>query len=215
MLQPSSRLFPLHLASQRSIQRLAHLNGIATLALRLFLAPVLWMAGMNKFTSFDSTVEWFGNSDWGLGLPLPGLMAGLATATELVGAVLLTLGLFTRLITLPLIFTMLVAIASVHWENGWQAIADPQAPFANQSVIASTEKLERARSILREHGNYDWLTSSGKFVILNNGIEFATSYLAMLLALLFLGGGRYVSVDFWLMRWLNYKTMVSDATEAH
>jgi uncharacterized membrane protein YphA (DoxX/SURF4 family) len=189
--------------TQKYLTRLPHLDGIATLALRLFLVPVFWMAGISKYNSFENTVEWFGNTEWGLGLPLPWLMAFLATATELLGALLLTLGLFTRAITLPLIITMLVAIFSVHWDNGWQAIADPQAPFANEAVVASAEKLERARTILRTHGNYEWLTSSGKFVILNNGIEFATSYLTMLLALLFLGGGRYVSMDYWL--WRKYK----------
>ena len=29
--------------------------------------------------------------------------------------------------------------------------------------------LERARELLQQHGNYDWLTSSGKLVVLNNG----------------------------------------------
>lgn len=197
------------LTIENNLKRLSHFDGIATLALRLFLAPVFWMAGLSKLHSFDSTVEWFGNSDWGLGLPLPWLMAFLATATELVGALLLILGLFTRAIALPLIITMLVAITSVHWENGWQAIADSKAPFANQSVIASTEKLERARTILREHGNYEWLTSSGKLVILNNGIEFATSYVVMLLALLFMGGGRYLSLDYWL--WHSIKRRINNA----
>ena len=32
--------------------------------------------------------------------------------------------------------------------NGWQAIADPNAPFASAQVIASSEKLEKARQIL-------------------------------------------------------------------
>lgn len=194
-------------AIERGLTRLAHLDGLATLALRLFLAPIFWMAGLNKLTAFDSTVDWFGNSEWGLGLPLPWLMAFLATATELAGAVLLTLGLLTRAIALPLIVTMLVAITSVHWDNGWQAIADPQAPFANEAVIASAEKLDRAREILRTHGNYNWLTSSGKFVVLNNGIEFATSYLVMLLALLFMGGGRYLSLDYWL--WRSFKKHIN------
>lgn len=125
-------------------------------------------------------------------------MAALATAAELAGAVLLTLGLFTRLISIPLIVTMLVAIFAVHWGNGWQAIADAQAPFANEQVVAATEKLERARQILQTHGNYEWLTASGKFVILNNGIEFVTTYLLMLLALVALGGGKYHSMDYWL-----------------
>ena len=211
MLQ--TRLLQTHRALEQSLQKLGHVDGLATLALRFILVPVFWMAGMQKLNHFDGTVEWFGNSDWGLGLPLPWLLALLATATELLGAILLALGLLTRLIAVPLIITMLVAIISVHWENGWQAIADPQAAFATESVIASSEKLERARDILREHGNYNWLTSSGKFVILNNGIEFAAIYLSMLLALLFLGGGRYVSVDYWLMSWLYDKNIKQSSRE--
>ncbi len=175
-------------------------SNLASLALRLYLAPIFWMAGMSKLNSFDSTVDWFGNSDWGLGLPFPFLMAVLATAAELIGAVLLVLGLFTRLISIPLMITMLIAILCVHWDNGWQAIADANAPFANEQVLAAPEKLERARDILQTHGNYEWLTASGKFVILNNGIEFATTYLIMLLALAGLGGGKYHSIDYWLRK---------------
>jgi uncharacterized membrane protein YphA (DoxX/SURF4 family) len=178
---------------------------LASLALRLYLAPIFWMAGTSKLNAFDSTVEWFGNSDWGLGLPFPFLMAILATAAELIGAVLLLLGLFTRLISIPLIITMLIAILCVHWDNGWQAIADANAPFANAQVLAAPEKLEHARDILQTHGNYEWLTASGKFVILNNGIEFAATYLIMLLALAGLGGGRYHSLDYWLNFYLSHK----------
>lgn len=181
---------------------------LASLLLRLYLAPIFWMAGINKLNSFDDTVDWFGNSDWGLGLPFPWLLAFLATATELAGAILLTLGLFTRLISIPLIVTMLVAITSVHWENGWQAIADAHAPFANEQVMAAPEKLARARDILQEHGNYEWLTASGKFVILNNGIEFAATYLIMLLALIGLGAGKYHSLDYWLTQYWQRKKSV-------
>lgn len=182
-------------------------NNLASLLLRLYLAPIFWMAGLSKFNSFENIVDWFGNSEWGLGLPAPWLMAFLATATELGGAILLTLGLFTRLISIPLIVTMLVAITHVHWENGWQAIADAHAPFANEQVLAAPEKLERARSILQEHGNYEWLTASGKLVILNNGIEFATTYLIMLLALIGLGAGKYHSLDYWIARHWQHKKM--------
>ncbi len=181
---------------------------LASLLLRLYLAPIFWMAGINKLNSFDDTVDWFGNSDWGLGLPFPWLLAFLATATELAGAILLTVGLFTRLISIPLIVTMLVAITSVHWENGWQAIADAHAPFANEQVMAAPEKLARARDILQEHGNYEWLTASGKFVILNNGIEFAATYLIMLLALIGLGAGKYHSLDYWLTQYWQRKKSV-------
>lgn len=158
------------------------------------------MAGLHKYQSFDSTVDWFGNADYGLGLPFPWLMAFLATSTELLGALLLALGLATRWISIPLMITMLVAAVTVHLANGWQAIADPNGIFTNPQVLDSAEKLARAKEILQEHGDYNWLTSSGNFVILNNGIEFAVTYFVMLLSLFFMGGGRYVSVDYWLAR---------------
>ena len=33
-----------------------------------------------------------------------------------------------------------------------------------------------------------------------NGVEFAVTYLIMLLALAFLGAGRYVSLDYWIRK---------------
>jgi len=51
-----------------------------------------------------------------------------------------------------------------------------------------------------EHGNYGWLAEKGSLVVLNNGIEFAVTYLVMLLSLFFTGGGRFVSVDYYLSR---------------
>lgn len=175
-------------------------DGLPALALRLYLVPVFWMAGMSKYNAFDATADWFGNTDYGLGLPFPVLLAFLATAAELIGAVFLALGLATRWVSIPLLITMLVAVFAVHWPHGWQAIADPNGVFANASVLASGEKLAAARDILQAHGHYEWLTGSGSFAIINNGIEFAVTYAVMLLALMSLGGGRYVSVDFWLAR---------------
>lgn len=95
---------------------------------------------------------------------------------------------------------MLVAALSVHWQNGWQAIHDLQSPWSNELAVGAGERLQRAKSILAEHGNYDWLTETGNFVVSNNGIEWAATYFVMLLALFFLGGGRYVSIDYWIRR---------------
>lgn len=184
---------------------LSHLEGIAPLLLRLYLVPTLWMAGSKKidfgtFMPYQSTVDWFGNPDWGLGMPAPALMAFLAGWTEVLGAIFLAVGFAVRWISIPLMFTMVVAATSVHWDNGWQAIADPEGPFANERVEASAQRLGAAKEILKEHGNYDWLTESGPIVILNNGIEFAATYFLMLLSLMFMGGGRYFSLDYWLAR---------------
>ena len=173
--------------------RLQYLDGLAPLALRLYLVPVFWMAGTQKIAGMENTIEWFGNPEWGLGLPYPWLMAHLAAYTEAIGALLLLLGLATRWISIPLMVTMLVAIFAVHWDNGWAAIADSSA----QEVAV---RLGAAKEILREHGNYSWLTEKGNFVVLNNGIEFGVTYFVMLLALLFTGGGRFTSVDYYLFR---------------
>ena len=173
---------------------------VAPLLLRLYLIPIFWMAGTQKLGHFEDTVAWFGNPEWGLGLPFPLLMASLAVATEIGGAILLTVGLATRWISIPMMFTMLVAAVTVHLQNGWLAISAAAGPFATERTAGAIDRLDRVKSILQEHGNYEWLTENGSVVILNNGIEFAATYLIMLLALLFLGGGRYISIDYWLAR---------------
>lgn len=192
------------------------LDFLAPVLLRLFLAIIFIAAGMQKMSSFDSVVSWFGNPDWGLGLPFPWLMAFLATAAELVGGFLLLIGLATRLITIPLMITMLVAIFAVHLEDGWFAIApsNPETsmaqplaaigiPAAKRSLENSAEvgkRLDAAKKILREHGNYSWLTEKGTLVVLNNGIEFAATYFIMLLVLFFGGAGRFLSIDYWIAK---------------
>ncbi len=176
------------------------LDFLSPLALRLYLAPVFWIAGTTKLDGFDDIVEWFGNSDWGLGLPFPYLMALLATWTEILGAIALVIGLGVRWISLPLMGTMAVAIVSVHWGNGWQAIVDAKSPYPPADIDSALERLGAAKDILQTHGNYDWLTASGNFVISNNGIEWAATYFIMLLALFFIGGGRYLSLDYWIRR---------------
>ncbi len=173
---------------------------IAPLLMRLYLVPIFWLAGTTKVAGFDNTVQWFGNDDWGLGLPFPFILAVLAIGAEVVGAIALLLGLGVRVMAVPLMFTMFIAMTSVHGQYGWQAIADANAPFANERVQAAVEKKEVIISLLQEHGNYEWLTSSGNIVMLNNGIEFAATYFIMLLALFFMGGGRYVSLDYWVKR---------------
>ena len=188
------------LRAQGLLDRCTSVDFVAPLLIRLYLVPVFWMAGWNKLQGFESTVAWFGNPDWGLGLPLPWLMAALATAAELGGAVLLALGLAVRWITLPLMVTMLVAILTVHWDNGWLAIAEGSGLFATERTMMATERLAQAKALLREHGNYAYLTEHGSLVMLNNGIEFAATYFLMLLSLFFTGAGRYVSVDDWIRR---------------
>lgn len=167
---------------------------VAPLLLRLYLVPVFWMAGTMKLGSMESTIEWFGNPDWGLGLPLPFLMAWIATLTEVVGAVCLFFGFATRWISIPLIITMVVAAVTVHLPNGWLAIAEGGGLFASERTMGAIQRLDRAKEILQDNANYSWLTENGSLVILNNGIEFAATYTIMLVVLLYVGAGK-LSID--------------------
>ena len=126
-----------------------------------------------------------------------------------------------RLVAIPLAITMFVAGWSVHLDNGWPAIAPSNPPAVciagsdertaanplvrfikcynvNERTIEASERLARAKSILREHGNFRYLNGSGALVKLNSGIEFAATYFAMLIALMVIGGGRYLSLDYYL-----------------
>jgi len=176
---------------------------IAPLLLRLYLAPVLWMAGAKKFTSFSATAEWFGNDEWGLGLPAPYVLVFLVGLFEILGAIFLLFGFATRFISLPLMVIMLIAAWTAHWQNGWLAIATGSGIFATDRTMGAIERLEKATEILQAQGDYQWLTEHGSFVVLNNGIEFAATYFVMLLVLFFSGGGRFVSADYWLLRYFD------------
>ena len=171
---------------------------LAPLALRVYLIPVFWVVGYTKLAHFsDVATYYFGQQ---LGLPFPTLMTFLAISAEIGGVVCLTLGFATRWATIPLMFTMIVAAATVHWQHGWQAVHDLQSPYPSEHAVGALDRLSRAKDILQEHGNYDWLTEHGNFIVSNNGIEWAATYFLMLLALFFLGGGRYVSLDYWLAK---------------
>ena len=176
------------------------LDFLAPLALRVYLAPIFWMAGSKKFAAFGETADWFGNEDWGLGLPMPYLLVFLVAFIEVLGAVCLLLGVGVRLMSIPLMIVVGVAGVIVHLQNGWLAIATGKGLFATERTIGAVKRLDQAKTLLHQFGNYDWLTENGNFVVLNNGIEFAATYFIMLLTLFFIGGGRYVSVDYWLGR---------------
>lgn len=191
---------------QKLVSQLQQLDFIPLLLLRLYLTPVMMQAGWTKLQNFDSTLSWFANPDWGLGLPAPALLLSLVILLELGGGLALLFGVFTRLTALGLSMTMLVAMLTVHAKNGWLAIADASSwladgtIFRNDAVMAAPEKLAKANQILQQQPDYHWLVSSGKLVVLNNGIEFAATYFVMLVVLVVYGAGHWLSLDYWLGR---------------
>ena len=167
---------------------------LGPLAFRIFLAPIFILAGIGKLSAIEGTAQYFGF----LGIPAPTLMAYAAGLTELVGGILLIPGVAVRWIAVPLMFTMAVAAGAAHWENGWHALPDQELTmpweWREDLIEGAVERRTMARTLLRQHGNYDWLTEAGSITILKNGIEFAATYFIMLLSLFFTGAGR-LSVD--------------------
>jgi len=102
---------------QQMIEKLNALVDVPLLLFRLVLAYGFYGPAMMKLGNISGIADWFE----GMGMPFPTLNAYLATYTEVAGFVLLFLGLGTRIIAVPLMIVMLVAIQSVHWANGFEA----------------------------------------------------------------------------------------------
>lgn len=92
-------------------------QSISLLFARLTLAYGFYEPAMKKWQGIDNVAGWFGS----MGIPFPTINAYMAATVETLGVVLLTLGLMTRLISIPLIVVMLVAIFLVHFPNGFSA----------------------------------------------------------------------------------------------
>lgn len=185
---------------QGLLDRSRAIDFLAPLALRIYLAPILILAGSNKLAYAEHLGPYFAS----LGIPAPEIMVYVAALTELLGGIALLGGFAVRWFCIPLMFTMFVAASTAHWENGWHVLpeTDLTVPWEWRMDLIedATIRKEKAREILREHANYEWLTEAGSITILKNGIEFAATYFIMLLALFFIGAGRYFSLDYWIAR---------------
>lgn len=104
----------------KMLQKLKSFTDLPPLFFRLILAYGFWGTSTKKLTHINEVAAWFS----GMHYPLPTLNAYLAGVTEFAGFILLLLGLATRLITIPLMFVMLVAIFTVHIGNGFEAGAN-------------------------------------------------------------------------------------------
>ena len=102
---------------QQLVQFLEKLGDIPPLLFRLILAYGFMGPALMKIGNIDGIASWFES----LNYPLPTLNAYLAAFTETSGFILLFLGLGTRIISIPLMFVMLVAIFTVHLPNGFEA----------------------------------------------------------------------------------------------
>ena len=121
----------------------------ATLPLRLIAGIIFFAHGAQKLFAWFGGYGLEGTGQWmeSIGLAPGYLLTLLAGSAEFFGGILLIIGLLVRPASLVLAFTMIVAIFSVHIDNG--------------------------------------------LFMSNNGYEFGLALVAISLALMLQGGGRY------------------------
>ncbi|WP_158278806.1 DoxX family protein [Leucothrix arctica] len=161
------------------------LDFLPPLLLRLFLAPLLWVSGVQKIglfkapdvdvlnpltwvdmSAYNSTVSAFQSASFPV--PLPELMAWIVPGVEIIGAVFLLVGFAVRWISIPLL--LLVGGSLV-------------MSLVNAGLIPTLE------GFVANHGysNPDFASVTQMF-----------TYLIMFLTLFFMGAGRFFSID-WLL----------------
>jgi putative oxidoreductase len=102
------------LVAKKRIEETIHLlNGqewIAQLLVRVFVGYFFMETGWAKLHNLDGFARRF--ADWGI--PWPHFNAALSAYTEFIGGLLTIFGIGTRLVSIPMIINMLVAILKVN-----------------------------------------------------------------------------------------------------
>jgi len=97
---------------------------VALLPIRLLMAYEFGKAGMMKFNGKN----WFGNIQDDFPFPFNVIPVEIswfiATWAEILGAIGLVIGLFTRFWAFSLIILTIVAIFGVHWPDDWSSLAE-------------------------------------------------------------------------------------------
>jgi len=105
---------------QRLHTLLSTQSSFAPLALRFPVGVILVAHGAQKLFGWFGGYGLEGTGQWmaSIGLEPGALMALMAGSAEFFGGVLLLIGLLTRPAAAVTAITMLVAIVTVHWDNG-------------------------------------------------------------------------------------------------
>ena len=141
--------------SQRALAVTRSLDGVGPLFARITLGVIFASSGLGKLQHLDKVIGFFTD----LGIPAPQIQAPFVAGVELVGGILLIVGLASRISALLLSSTMVVAIATakradIHgftdfigldeWVYlvmlGWLVLAGP-GRFAIDAILVKKTKL--------------------------------------------------------------------------
>ena len=150
---------------------------LAPLGLRLLLAYEFYSAGQKKLGAGAEAPSWFASQDFTFPFSIfsANMNWMMVTWTEIIAGLALFLGLFTRFFAFALIAVTTIAIAAVHWPESW----------------ASLGQLWEGYSVSR-------VMDDGEF---RGNFRIPFLFLAMLIPLLFTGGGK-LSIDQLLLRFI-------------
>ncbi|MGD0674697.1 MAG: DoxX family protein [Polyangiaceae bacterium] len=112
-MKNESALAVLYAWRERVLAAIARLRWLAPLLGRLAVGLLFVSTGWGKVHDIPKVTQFFER----LGIPVPGFNAVLVGYTELIGGSLLVVGLFTRLATIPLSISMVVAILTAKWSE--------------------------------------------------------------------------------------------------
>ena len=109
----------------------SRLNAAGTFLPQIFLRLILfwefWEAGKMKYDG-GADGNWFASIQESFPFPFdvidPSISWAMATWGEILGAILILLGLFTRFAAISLIILTIVATAAVHWPESWSSLSE-------------------------------------------------------------------------------------------
>jgi len=157
---------------------------VAPLGLRLLLAHEFYKAG-NMKAGIDGVPGWFAGKDF----PTPfdwfpaGMNWSMVTYTEILAGLALMFGLFTRFAAFSLVVVTTIAIVSTHWPESWSSLGQLWEGYSVSRVV--------------EDGEF-----RGNFRI-------PMLFLAMLLPLVFMGGGK-LSLDHLILKLTSRADLIHD-----
>ena len=99
--------------ASRVLAHLRRIEWIGPLVVRLVFGYFWLETGVAKVQNLDGFTQRF----VGWGIPFPAFSAGLSAWTELLGGLLIMLGLCTRLVCIPMLINMAVAVVLVVSKN--------------------------------------------------------------------------------------------------
>lgn len=103
----------IHRASDQARKLLGYVDFVPGALTRLVAGFAFYDSGKGKLENMENTVDFF----TGLGIPFPEANAAFVARLEYYGGMLLLLGLLTRLVSLLLSSTMIVALLTAHRDD--------------------------------------------------------------------------------------------------